>query len=41
MDKSPEKKGIPDPLERRPKRQPSDQTWRALGRTAIKGSKKS
>ena len=40
MEKSPENKEKPSPMELRPKRQASDQTKRALGKTALKGGKK-
>jgi hypothetical protein len=39
-EKNPEVKGRPNPIETQPKKQVSDDTKRALGKTAIKGSGK-
>jgi hypothetical protein len=40
MEKNPEIKGRPNPIEKRPAKQTSDETKRELGKAAIKGASK-
>ncbi len=40
MERSPEIKGRPNPIEQRPKKQPSPQTVKQIGKVAIKGGQK-
>ncbi len=40
MKRSPEIKGTPDPIEQRPKKQPSPQTAKQVGKVALKGDQK-
>ncbi|NEA32807.1 hypothetical protein [Streptomyces sp. SID13031] len=38
MERNPERKGAPDPIEKRPREKPSEKVVRGLGKAAIKGN---
>ena len=38
MEKNPERKGVPSPLDKAPTKKPSEEVRRGLGRAAIKGA---
>ena len=38
MASNPEIKGVPDPIDKTPRKEPSEATIRGIGQTAVKGS---